>query len=45
VVDLLREAGLHARAVEATITGTDGMSRRSNGDWLVPKRDLVTGCS
>jgi hypothetical protein len=45
VVDLLREAGLSARVVEATITGTDGMSRRSNGDWLVPKRDLVTGCS
>jgi hypothetical protein len=43
VVDLLREAGLHARAVAVTITGADGVSRRSNGDWLVPKRDLVTG--
>jgi hypothetical protein len=43
VVDLLREAGLSARVVAVTITGTDGMSRRSNGDWFVPKRDLVTG--
>jgi len=43
VVDLLREAGLSARVVAVTITGADGVSRRSNGDWLVPKRDLVTG--
>jgi hypothetical protein len=43
VVDLLREAGLHARVVAVTITGADGVSRRPNGDWLVPKRDLVTG--
>jgi hypothetical protein len=43
VVDLLREAELNARVVAVTITGADRVSRRSNGDWLVPKRDLVTG--
>ncbi len=43
VVDLLREAGLRRPLVAVTITGADEVTRASNGDWRVPKRDLVTG--
>jgi hypothetical protein len=32
VVDLLREAGLRRPVVAVTITGSDGVTRRSNGD-------------
>jgi hypothetical protein len=43
VVDLLRESGLATPLVAVTITGADGVTRAPNGDWRVPKRDLVTG--
>ena len=42
VVDLLRRAGLPCRIMPVTITG-GGKETYENGNWRVPKRDLITG--
>jgi hypothetical protein len=42
VVDMLRRACLPCRLMPVTITA-GGRETYENGDWRVPKRDLITG--